>query len=140
MAQLLLKIIPALIFWGIFGYVILQIPYPESLTQANITQLILFFIPLFLALTVTSNLFIKNVFSSSIISLGIICLFILKALDSLNLVTGLLTVISIWLLVSYFKKVRIPRLRLSNGLKKVKLTHMQKHMRHPEERLKRRRI
>lgn len=120
MVKLILEILPALLFWGIFAYVIFQVPYPETLTQADLIQLLLFFIPLSLALTVTFNLFIKNVFSSSLISLGVICLLILKALDSLNFVTGLLTVTSIWLLISYF------RLRLSNGLKKVKLSHMRK--------------
>lgn len=97
---------PSLIFWGIFIYVILQIPYPENLTAANATQLLSFFIPLFLAITLTLNLVLKNIFISSSISLGLIFLLFLKALDSLNLVTGILIIISVGLLASYFRKIK----------------------------------
>lgn len=106
MASLLIKSISVLIFWGIFIFVILQVPYPETLTQANIIQLFSFFITLFLALSLTINLFIKNILVSLSFSLGIISMFILKALDSLNLVTASLTAVSVWLLISYFRKRR----------------------------------
>lgn len=124
MASLSVKDIPALIFWGIFIFVIFQVPYPNSLTQANLVQIFSFFIPLFLALTLTLNIFLKNTFVSASISLGIQSLLILKALDSLNLVTAVLTAISVGLLISYFRKVR--RKGLTNLPKISKLTHWRK--------------
>ncbi|MBI2040139.1 hypothetical protein HYT18_03630 [Candidatus Microgenomates bacterium] len=123
MVKIIPKIIPSLFLWGIFGYVVLQIPYPESITQANIIQLLSFFIPLFLAITLTLNIFLKNIFISTSLSLGLIFLMILKSLDSLNLVTGILTAIAVGLLASYFRKInltklpRIPRItRLRKGI------------------------
>ena len=65
MPKIILKIFPALIFWGIFIFVIFQLPYPESLTQASLFQLLAFFIPLFLALVLTLNLFLKFIFFMS---------------------------------------------------------------------------
>jgi len=103
MVRLFLKILLSLIFWGVFIYVVFQIPYPESLTQASINQLLYFFIPLFLALIFTSNLLLKSILRSILISFGIILLLVLKALDSLNIVSALLTIIAVGLLISYFK-------------------------------------
>lgn len=124
MFKFLFRVIPILFFGAIFIFVVLQVPYPQTLTQANIIQLLLFFIPLFLALSATINLFLKNILSSSSVSLGLIFLLILKALDSLNLVTGILIVISVGLLVSYFRKMRGKSL---TKLPKVpKLTHWRK--------------
>lgn len=120
----LIKIFKALFFWGVFGFVVLQIPYPESLTQANITQLLSFFIPLFLAIALTFNIFLKNIFITGSISLGIILLLILKALDSLNLITGVLVIISIGLLVSYFRKLK--RKNLTKLPKIPKLTTLRR--------------
>ena len=136
MAQLLLKIISALIFWGIFIYVILYVQYPESLTQASVNQLLYFFIPLFLGLTFTINLILKSIISCITISFGIITLLILKALDSLNIATVGLTVIAIGLLFSYFKTPQ----SLTSGSKIPKLTRWRKQSRHPEEPSRRRRI
>src|SRR3989304_9199389 len=106
MSKIILKVILLLIFWGIFVFVVLQVPYPESLTQANLIQLIPFFVPLYLALTFTLNIFLKNIFSSTSFSLGLILLLILKALDSLNIVTGILTAVATYLLFSYFRKIK----------------------------------
>ncbi|OGE43862.1 hypothetical protein A3B45_02420 [Candidatus Daviesbacteria bacterium RIFCSPLOWO2_01_FULL_39_12] len=124
MFKLFKRILPALIWWGIFIYVILQIPYPESITQANIIQLLTFFFPLFLAATLTLNIFLKNIFISTSLSLGLIMTLFLKALDSLNLVTGILLIISVGLLISYFRKIR--KKSLTNYSKIPKLTHVRK--------------
>ncbi len=105
MFQFLIKITPGIISWGIFIFVVLQIPYPQTLIQANLVQLLSFFISLFLALSFTINIFLKNIPSSVSFSLGLISLLILKALDTLNLVTGILTIIAIYLLISYFRKI-----------------------------------
>lgn len=94
----------SLIAWGIFIYVLFFVDYPSSLTQASPVQLLLFFIPLYFAIAFTFNLLIRNIIICLVISLGIILLLILKALDSLNFVSGGLAIISVILLVSYFKK------------------------------------
>lgn len=103
---MLARIIPVLIFWGIFAIVVLQIPYPQTITQADSAQVTLFFLPLLLSLSFTINLLLKNILSSGSISLGLIFLLILKALDSLNLVTGVLIIIATYLLISYFRKAK----------------------------------
>lgn len=120
----LVKFLLALFFWGILAYVILQVPYPKSLTQTTPLQLFTFFIPLSLALTCTINFFLKNILSSGSISLGLIFLLVLKALDSLNLVTAILIIIPVWLLLSYFRKVT--RKGLTNHSKIPKLTRLRK--------------
>lgn len=137
-----LKILPALIFWGIFIYVILNVPYPQSITQATPLQLFLFFITLFLALTLTLNIFLRSTLVSSSIVLGIIFILILKALNSLSLITTLLVIVAVALLISYFRKIKekgikkilfsgaqIPKLNLSNRFKQVKLTYSRRRKR-----------
>lgn len=116
MFKIISKIIPPLIFWGIFIGVVLTIPYPDSLTQANFTQIMPFFLSLYLALIFTFNLAFKNLLFSGFISFGIIFFLILKSLDSLNIVTGALTAIAIALLVSYFRKDK--RYKQGSGLTK----------------------
>lgn len=120
----LIKIFPALFFLGVFGFVVLQIPYPESLTQANITQLLSFFIPLFLAITLTFNIFFKNIFITGSVSLGIILLLILKALDSLNIITGSLIIVSVGLLISYFRKIKVRGIKGIRRIRKNRRNHI----------------
>jgi len=119
MSKIILKVIPALACWGIFAYVVLQIPYPETLTQANAIQIFPFFISLYLALLLTLNIFLKNILFSASVCLGLILLLILKALESLNIVTGILIAITTSLLASYFRKAR--RSRLTKATKITKL-------------------
>lgn len=109
-----LKILPALIFWGIFIFVIFQVPYPESLTQATFFQILAFFIPLFLALTFTL---------SATISLGIVFLLLLKSLNALNFVSVILIIVAVGLLLSYFKKEK-GKHKLTYVSKISKLTHL----------------
>lgn len=120
----ILKLIPVLVLWATFAYVVLQVPYPDSLTQANLIQLLAFFIPLFLSITLTLNLILKNIFISGSISLGIIFLSFLKALDSLNLITAILVILSAGLLISYFRKIK--RRNLTKWPRIPKLTNMRK--------------
>lgn len=122
--KLVKKITPVLFLWGIFGLVILQVPYPQSITQADFLQLSLFFIPLFLAILFTLNIFLKMGLISGSLSLGIIFLLILKALDSLNAVTAVLVIISIGLLISYFRKFK--RKNLTKLPKIPKLTNLRR--------------
>lgn len=127
MHKLIKRIIPSLLFWIVFIFIIFNTPYPDSLTQANLNQVIPFFASLFLVLLLTFNIFLKNIFISFSISLGVILFLILQALDSLNLVTGILIIISAGLLISYFKKTKskhlvklpkIPKLTKLQGRKK----------------------
>ena len=124
MLKFYFKFIPAVICWAIFIYVVIQIPYPETITQANFIQLFAFFVPLSLSLALTLNIFLKNIFISTFVSLGIIFSLFLKALDSLNLVTGVLILISVGLFISYFKKIK--KKGLTNYSKIPKLTHLRR--------------
>ena len=142
MFKFLPKFLVAFSFWGIFIYVVLNISYPKSLTEATLFQLLSFFIPLFLALIFTANILLNIVFSI-IISLGLILLLILKGFDLLNIVTGIITLVIVGLLLSYFKKTAdgfsikkglsfkspIPKLRLSNKFKQAKLTYSRRRKR-----------
>ncbi len=119
MKKFILPVGSVVFFWGIFALVILYIPYPESLTQANWTQITPFFIFLYLTLVFALNIFLKNIFISSSIALGLIFLLTLKALDSLNLVTGVLTIIAVGLLISYFRKVKRHDPPPSSGFKNL---------------------
>lgn len=98
------QVIIALIFWGLFTIAIFQIPYPDSLAQANYVQLVGFFIPLLLALTFTLNVFLQFLIRCLLISFAVIVLLILLAVQSLNLITFILTALAFGLLISYFKK------------------------------------
>ena len=125
MSKIIFKTFPALIFWGSFVFVVLQIPYPESLTQANSIQIFPFFVSLYLALIFTLNIFLKNILFSSSICLGLIFLLILKALDSLNIVTGILTAVATYLLASYFRKAK--KRNLTKQAKIPKLTSLRRN-------------
>ena len=120
---MLIKIIISLILWAVFIFAVFQIPYPDTFTKSNSLQLLGFFIPLFLAIVLTINIFLKNIYMSGSISLALICLLILKALDSLNLITVVLLLITVGLLISYFKK---RKRSLTNDSKIPKLTRLKK--------------
>lgn len=119
---MVLKTIPVLFFWGVFLFVVLQIPYPDSFIQANLGQLLPFFISLFLALALTLNIILQSILISGSTSLGLIFLLILKALDSFNLVTAALVAVIMYLLISYFRKIKrnsweIRRIREVRGIR-----------------------
>ncbi len=103
---------------------VLQVPYPDSLTQANFNQVIPFFVSLYLALVFTLNILFRNILLSASICLSLIFLLILKALDSLNIVTGILIIVATGLLASYFRKVK--RKGLTKQAKLHKLTQLLK--------------
>ena len=121
MLQIFLKIIPALIFWGIFLYVIFQVPYPKTLKEANLIQLLSFFTPLFLALIFTLDLFLRFIFRSILISFTVIILLVLKDLDALGLIASGITLIVLILSLIYFKKTS-----LTSSLKIPKLTALRR--------------
>lgn len=104
MKRLFIRFSPVLFSWLIFILVIFNVQYPQSITQAAFSQLFALFVPLYLSITLTLHLVIKNWVISLLVSLGLLILLILKTLDSLNLVTGALTILAIGFLISYFKK------------------------------------
>ncbi|MBI2600602.1 hypothetical protein HYW42_01500 [Candidatus Daviesbacteria bacterium] len=106
MIKLVKKFVPVLLVWGVFVYVLLNTPYPKDLSQATTPQLIFFFTPLFLAIIFTLNLYLNYLPVSISVSLGLVILLILKALNILNLVTILLTLTTAYLFASYFWKER----------------------------------
>lgn len=93
----------AVVAWLIFLIVIFTVDYPTSLANASVYQLLAFFIPLFVSIFLTLNIFAKSLLRSFIFSFGIILLLILKALDTLNLVTFAITLVAIYLLLGSFK-------------------------------------
>ncbi|HCB23005.1 TPA: hypothetical protein DEP06_04275 [Candidatus Daviesbacteria bacterium] len=118
MPKIILKIIPALIFWGIFTFVIFYVEYPTSLTQASGFQILAFFVPLFLALAFTTSFFI---------ALGVIFLLLLKALNALNIVSAVLTITAVGLLFSYFRKSKTKyNLTSVSGISKLTSLHRKK--------------
>jgi len=124
---MIFSLVPMLISWGIFIYVVLKIPYPETLTSANIFQVFSFFTSLFLSLSFTINLLLHFMFKSIIISFGIILIIVLKALNSLNIVSFGLTVIAFGLLLSYLKKQKS---RLTSRSNVPKIRNLSRRKRH----------
>lgn len=127
MVRVLIKITPPVLLWIVFFVVVLKIPYPDSLIKANLVQVSFFFFPLFAAITFSINIFLKNLLLSSSISLLIISLLLLKALDTLNLITGLITVVPIGLLISYFRKNKPVSLTSLSKIPKLHSTRRHKH-------------
>ena len=132
MVKLLPRIILALIFWGVFTYVIFNVAYPKSITDASFFQLIFFFVPLFLSLIFTLNIFL-NFLHSFFISSGIILLLILKALNILNFVSATLTILTVYFFISYFSKTKLKfkspelsKIRLLKNSEKSKLQPLKK--------------
>lgn len=98
------RILPAVLSWAVFVYVIFTVTYPDSLSQASPYQLGAFFIPLFFAVALTLNIYFKYIILSLVISFGLIIALILKALGAFNIVTVGVDIIAVGLLLSYFKK------------------------------------
>lgn len=102
--QILYKALLVVTLLTLFIYIVFNIPYPNSLTEANFYQLITFF-GVFLLLTISLiNIVINYILVSVPIGLGLTVLLMLKGLDSLNLVSVGLVLIAVWLFASYFKK------------------------------------
>lgn len=124
MPKFFIRLIPAIIFWGSFIYVLLQIPYPESFSQASPQQLLYFFATLFFAITFSLNIFLSFILLSASIAVGIIFLLILKAMESLNIVTTIMVLVAVGLLFSYFGKIKGKKLTYESKI--PKLTHLKR--------------
>ena len=130
MVKIIAKILLPLVFWAMLAAVIFTVPYPNSFAQARLDQLTFFFVPLFLAILFTLNLFLKNFLQSFSLALAVIFFLVLKALGALDIVTGLLTLVATGLLFSYFRKTKSQHAAANSGFKNLtkqakipKLTH-----------------
>lgn len=100
-----LKYLLPICFSSLFlGLVIWLVEPPKSITTASLTQLALFLIPLLILLTLIFNLYFKFIFKSLILSFALTLLVILKALDSLNIIAMIITIIATLLLLKSIKK------------------------------------
>lgn len=101
---LLKKFVPVTLFAVILSWVIWQVEPPKSLTNATITHIIIFFLPLFFLLIFLTNLILRFYLKSLVLSFGIVLIFILQALAALNPVSFFLVSLAVILLIKSFKK------------------------------------
>lgn len=106
MKKFLPKLLLPLIFWAAFIYIVNTFEPPQTFTQISLFQILLFFIPLFLAILFTINLIIRFLLFSLTISLAMCLLILLKGLGGLNPISGLLTLFAFGLLLSYLKQFK----------------------------------
>lgn len=98
------KLLPVLISAAIFSLVIWQVQPPKTFTTVTSAQIALFFLPLFLFLLTIFNLIFNFYLRSFVITLGVVLLFILKALDILNIITAGVLILAIILIVKSLKR------------------------------------
>ncbi|KKR80869.1 MAG: hypothetical protein UU73_C0002G0147 [Candidatus Daviesbacteria bacterium GW2011_GWA1_41_61] len=99
--------------------VVLKVEPPQSLHEATLPQLGLFFIPLGIFLTIFTHLILKNWAKSAFLSLGLILLLFLKSLSILNSLIFFLGVLSIILILKFITKP--PKARFYHSIKEEKL-------------------
>lgn len=105
--RFLRKLLPVLLFGGLFLAIIYLTSAPKSWFEASVTQILSFFLPLLLFLSFLIDLKLNNLVKSFTVALGVMVLLVLKSIDQLNLVTLALTIIATFLLSSSFKDLRL---------------------------------
>lgn len=118
---LLQKLLAFIAFLGIFILVVLYIEPPKSWPEASIFQIMAFFIPLLLAITVLIDIVMHYYPHSFIIALGIILALAFYGVNQLNWITGSLAVLSTAYFVRIFPKMKLPRFRLTSDSRIPKL-------------------
>ncbi|OGE30958.1 hypothetical protein A2631_04735 [Candidatus Daviesbacteria bacterium RIFCSPHIGHO2_01_FULL_44_29] len=104
-----------------FLLVIWRVPAPNSWTEASIWQIVIFMIPLLALIFSLIYLILKKFTVCFLISLGVLLTLVLKIIDQLSWLTGILTWMIFTLLLVYFFKQRltsdkrIPKLSTSEG-------------------------
>lgn len=97
----------------LFLIVVWQIKPPEALIQASLLQLVLFFLPIFFFFVFLTNLYFKFFLKSILVSLAIIVILVLKALNGLNLLSLAFIPLSLTLIIKVIpsptKKTRFNR-------------------------------
>lgn len=119
------KLLAFTFFLALFVAVILYIEPPGSWREANIFQILAFFLPILLAITALVDILVHYLPHSFILSLGIILLLAFFGAGQLNLLTGALVVLITVFCFRIFPKMKLPRFRLTRSSKIPKL-HMQK--------------
>lgn len=114
-----------IVFIALFTSVIIYIEPPRSWQEASIFQIMAFFLPLLLGLTVLLDFFIRYSPHSFILSLGLILSLAFYAVRELNYLTGALVILVTLFSWRVFPKMKLPRFRLTGGSNIPKL-HMQK--------------
>ena len=106
------RFFPIVFFCGVFLGVIFFIQPPKSWPDASTFQILIFFIPLLMFFTFTINFFIKYPPKSFALALGVMVIFVLKALGQINLATVFITLAITFLLASSFKRslTRVPKI------------------------------
>jgi len=113
------------LFLSLFVLVVLYLEPPKSWQNASLFQIMAFFLPLLLAITVLIDILVHYLPHSFIFALGIILGLAFYAVNQLNILTGLLVLLITLLSYRVFPKMRLPRFRLTPSSKIPKL-HMQK--------------
>ena len=124
------------LFLALFILVVLYVEPPKSWGEASIFQIMAFFMPLLLALTVFIDILLHYLPHSFILALGLILSLSFYAVNQLNILTSLLVLLITLLSYRVFPKMKLPRLRLTRSSKIPKL-HMQKQEGHKLRRLRR---
>lgn len=122
MVKITLKTFLVIFFLLLFLDVLFNVSYPNSLTEASLFVSVAFFVPLFLLVIFLIDIFIDSIFISSSISLGLIILLLLKGLDSLNLISAILIVVTSGLFISYFAKNKKKVVQPIKGSNPIKLS------------------
>lgn len=136
MSPLIKKLLFFAGFLALFILVVIFVEPPKSWEQASVFQIIAFFLPLLLAVTVFVDILVHYIPHSFIISLGVILFLAFYAVNQLNYLTAILVISVTAFSVRVFPKMKLPRFRLTRGSKIPKL-HMQKQEAHKLRRLRR---
>ncbi|MBI4039978.1 hypothetical protein HY389_01335, partial [Candidatus Daviesbacteria bacterium] len=119
------RLLPILVFGSIFALVVYSVTPPKSWNEASIFQIMAFFLPLLLALTIFLDFFIRYLPHSFILSLGLILGLSFYAVNQLSILSGLLVILITSLSWRVFPKMKLPRFRLT-GKAKIPKLHLAK--------------
>lgn len=104
--------------------VIVKTEPPQSLNQATLPQLALFFLPLGIFLTILTHFILQKWAKSAFLSLGLIFLLFLKALNILNSLTFFLGVLGIVFILKLITKP--PKSKFHHSSPKEEKNHLLK--------------
>lgn len=114
------KMVPIVILCIILGAIIWFVEPPKTITDYP-AQISLFFIPFFLILVFSLNVFLKCYPRSITIAIGLSVVLSLQALSYLNIYNFIIIVTGIFLVIKFLKKPKI-----SYQTKIPKLSHLKK--------------
>lgn len=127
--KLLKKLIPIILSAALLFYVVYYTTPPNSWTDASISQIFLFFIPLIILVTSLMFLFL-NFYRSLIIGLTVFVLVVLESTNFLNIYTLLIVVILGLVGLTIFKNSNSPLTSEPEIPKLTKFQHERRRRRH----------